>query len=234
MLWCYKNYCAYFLLGVFVVHAIHISTLRICYAPCYFTKTISVRFFFCICEVFFYKVNAYICFKVIHADGIEEEPLKILNLAKELHSAKIFINKDYGFNERRRDSELEKLADHEGISLNLFDSSIIDPRNIKTGTGNFFKVFTPYSKVFRNLLTAEDLSIEPEPKTQEISHFQNDEIPEYVLEDENLRQGIKDFSDWPTIPQLYVKGEFVGGCDIVKEMFEKGELKELFKSKSLI
>ena len=47
-----------------------------------------------------------------------------------------------------------------------------------------------------------------------------------VLEDENLRQGIKVFSDWPTIPQLYVKKEFVGGCDIVKEMFEKGELKK--------
>mgnify|MGYP003388181594 FL=1 len=55
-----------------------------------------------------------------------------------------------------------------------------------------------------------------------------------VLENENMRQAVKDFSDWPTIPQLYVKGEFVGGCDIVKEMFEKGELKELFKSKSLI
>ena len=48
-----------------------------------------------------------------------------------------------------------------------------------------------------------------------------------VLEDENLRQGIKTFSDWPTIPQLYVKGEFIGGCDIIKEMFEKGELKKL-------
>ena len=48
-----------------------------------------------------------------------------------------------------------------------------------------------------------------------------------VLEDENIRQGIKEYSDWPTIPQLYIKGEFVGGCDIVKEMFEKGELKEL-------
>ena len=55
-----------------------------------------------------------------------------------------------------------------------------------------------------------------------------------VLEDENLRQGIKDYSDWPTIPQLYVKGEFVGGCDIVKEMFEKGELQEFFKKKGLI
>ncbi len=55
-----------------------------------------------------------------------------------------------------------------------------------------------------------------------------------VLEDENMRQGIKDFSDWPTIPQLYIKGEFVGGCDIVKEMFEKGELKNLIDKKKLI
>ena len=55
-----------------------------------------------------------------------------------------------------------------------------------------------------------------------------------VLEDENLRQGLKDYSDWPTIPQLYVKKEFVGGCDIVKEMFEKGELKNLFERKNLI
>ena len=55
-----------------------------------------------------------------------------------------------------------------------------------------------------------------------------------VLEDENLRQGIKDFTDWPTIPQLYVKGNFIGGCDIVKEMFEKGELKSLFEKNNII
>ena len=55
-----------------------------------------------------------------------------------------------------------------------------------------------------------------------------------VLEDQALRQGIKDYSDWPTIPQLYIKGEFIGGSDIVKEMFEKGELKELLISKNLI
>ena len=54
-----------------------------------------------------------------------------------------------------------------------------------------------------------------------------------VLENENLRQGIKDFSDWPTIPQLYIKGEFIGGCDIVKEMFENGELNQL-KFKKII
>ena len=55
-----------------------------------------------------------------------------------------------------------------------------------------------------------------------------------VLDDESLRQDIKTFSDWPTIPQLYVKGEFIGGCDIVKEMFESGELKTLLEEKKLI
>jgi monothiol glutaredoxin len=55
-----------------------------------------------------------------------------------------------------------------------------------------------------------------------------------VLRDPEIRQGIKDFSDWPTIPQLYVEGEFIGGCDIVKEMFQSGELQELLKSKNLI
>jgi monothiol glutaredoxin len=49
-----------------------------------------------------------------------------------------------------------------------------------------------------------------------------------VLSEPTLREGIKSFSDWPTIPQLYVKGEFIGGCDIVKEMYENGELQELF------
>ena len=55
-----------------------------------------------------------------------------------------------------------------------------------------------------------------------------------VLDDQNLRQGIKEYSDWPTIPQLYIKSEFIGGCDIVKEMFESGELKSLFENKKLI
>lgn len=53
-----------------------------------------------------------------------------------------------------------------------------------------------------------------------------------VLADPNLRQSIKDFSNWPTIPQLYVSGKFVGGCDIVKEMFESGELQSLLKEKA--
>ena len=54
-----------------------------------------------------------------------------------------------------------------------------------------------------------------------------------VLENEKLRQGIKEFSDWPTIPQLYIKKEFVGGCDIVKEMYENGELKKIFDNKGI-
>ena len=54
-----------------------------------------------------------------------------------------------------------------------------------------------------------------------------------VLEDQSLREGIKVFSDWPTIPQLYVKKEFVGGCDIVKEMYESGELKKVFDDKGI-
>ena len=54
-----------------------------------------------------------------------------------------------------------------------------------------------------------------------------------VLENQELRQGIKEFSDWPTIPQLYIKNEFVGGCDIIKEMFESGELTKLFESKNI-
>ena len=55
-----------------------------------------------------------------------------------------------------------------------------------------------------------------------------------VLENQALREGIKVFSDWPTIPQLYIKKEFVGGCDIVKEMYENGELKKIFQDKNLI
>ena len=54
-----------------------------------------------------------------------------------------------------------------------------------------------------------------------------------VLADPSVRQGIKDFSNWPTVPQLYVSGEFVGGCDIIREMFETGELQQLFEEKGV-
>ena len=67
-----------------------------------------------------------------------------------------------------------------------------------------------------------------------LKHLKVNFVGVNVLEDESLRQGIKEYSDWPTIPQLYVKKEFIGGCDIVKEMFEKGDLKKLFKDKKII
>jgi len=54
-----------------------------------------------------------------------------------------------------------------------------------------------------------------------------------VLQDANLREGIKQFSSWPTIPQLYVKGEFIGGCDIIREMAENGELEQVFDNKGI-
>lgn len=55
-----------------------------------------------------------------------------------------------------------------------------------------------------------------------------------VLESDDLRQGIKDYSNWPTIPQLYIKGEFVGGCDIIREMFQSGELKAKFEEAGIL
>lgn len=70
--------------------------------------------------------------------------------------------------------------------------------------------------------------------SQVLQHLGVDYESYNVLEDMDIREGIKAYSEWPTIPQLYVKGEFVGGCDIIKEMFEEGELQALFKDKGLI
>ena len=68
---------------------------------------------------------------------------------------------------------------------------------------------------------------------QVLSHLQVKFSSVNVLEDPDIRDGIKQYSDWPTIPQLYVKNEFIGGCDIVKEMYESGELVKLFESKNI-
>ena len=69
---------------------------------------------------------------------------------------------------------------------------------------------------------------------QILDHLEVDYATVNVLSSDELRQGIKNFSNWPTIPQLYVKGEFVGGCDIVKEMFQAGELKPLLVEKGVL
>ena len=67
-----------------------------------------------------------------------------------------------------------------------------------------------------------------------LKHLQVKFVGINVLESQELRQGIKEYSDWPTIPQLYIDKEFIGGCDIVKEMFENGELKKLLEKKNII
>ena len=67
-----------------------------------------------------------------------------------------------------------------------------------------------------------------------LDHLQVEYAAVNVLDDHDVREGIKAYSDWHTIPQLYVKGEFVGGCDIIKEMFEAGELQQMFKEKGLV
>ncbi|MDE2485789.1 MAG: Grx4 family monothiol glutaredoxin [Alphaproteobacteria bacterium] len=69
---------------------------------------------------------------------------------------------------------------------------------------------------------------------QILDHLGVDFVGVDVLQDEELRQGIKSFTDWPTIPQLYVKGEFVGGADIVREMFSNGELKTLLQEQGVL
>ena len=68
---------------------------------------------------------------------------------------------------------------------------------------------------------------------QILDHIGVDYFDVNVLADENIRHGVKEFANWPTIPQLYVKGEFVGGCDIVREMFQSGELKSLLQDKGV-
>ena len=69
---------------------------------------------------------------------------------------------------------------------------------------------------------------------QILDHLGADFVGVNVLQSDELRQGIKDFSDWPTIPQLYVQGEFVGGADIVREMFQSGELKTMLADKGVL
>jgi len=69
---------------------------------------------------------------------------------------------------------------------------------------------------------------------QILDHLGADFVGVNVLQNDQIREGIKSFSDWPTIPQLYVKGEFVGGCDIVREMFQAGELKTFLEEQGVL
>ena len=134
-----------------------------------------------------------ISFKVIHADGIKTEVDKILNFVSEYKINEVFINREYGCNERLRDENLKSELGEINVNLNIFDSSIINPELIKTGTGNYFRVFTPYSKVFRAELTEKDLAILPEPLDQNLLVEDSDDIPNYELTDENFLNAISKY-----------------------------------------
>ena len=134
-----------------------------------------------------------ISFKVIHADGIKTEVDEILNFVSEYKINEVFINREYGCNERLRDENLKSELGEININLNIFDSSIINPELIKTGTGNYFRVFTPYSKVFRAELTEKDLAILPEPLDQNLLVEDSDDIPNYELTDENFLNAISKY-----------------------------------------
>ena len=112
-------------------------------------------------------------------------------------------------------------------NLNKKNEIIIPPRDAKTFQvkgGEFFRIESVEGP------QVGDLNLFNFNKNNCVY---GDQYSKVFLENQNLREGIKVFSDWPTIPQLYVKNEFVGGCDIVKEMFETGELAKLFESKGV-
>ena len=128
--------------------------------------------------------------KIIHANGIEEEAQKIVEEALRVNASGIYLNREYGINERRRDSDLEKLLLTKNIQFNSFDSSIINPDLIKTGSDTFFKVFTPFSRAFRSLLDKSFLELTPGPKKQKKIFNESDQIPEFNLENSNHKNAI--------------------------------------------
>ena len=128
---------------------------------------------------------------MIEANGIEDEAKLILEKAKEIKAKKVFINSEYGVNEKRRDSMLERMLNEENILFESFDTSIIHPSVLKTKTQTFFKVFTPYSKAFREALGDRVLEVLNEPIKQDSLHFPAKIIevsfPENSIEDEALK-----------------------------------------------
>ena len=128
--------------------------------------------------------------KILHASGVEDESIKILEEAVSIKASGVYMNKDYGINERRRDADLEKKLADRGIKFFSYDSSIIDPELIKTGSDTFFKVFTPYSRAFRSLLSGNHLKLIPEPIMQGKVLKDSDPIPDFQLSSKLHKEAI--------------------------------------------
>ena len=140
---------------------------------------------------------------------LDDENTLILKEALKINASKVFINSEYGFNEKQRDENLRKLLADNRIDLIEFDSSIINPKKIVTGAGTYFKVFTPYSRSFREELNKEYLQCFPAPEKQQIKIGDSDEIPIFELEDEVKKNALK----------LYEPGE-KAAIKILENFFE--------------
>ncbi len=140
---------------------------------------------------------------------LDDENELILKEALRINASKVFINTEYGFNEKQRDENLRKLLADNRIDLIEFDSSIINPKKIVTGAGTYFKVFTPYSRSFREELNKEYLQCFPRPEKQQTKIGDSDEIPNFELEDELKKNALK----------LYEPGE-KAAIEVLENFFE--------------
>ncbi len=140
---------------------------------------------------------------------LDDENKLILEEALKINASKVFINTEYGFNEKQRDENLKKLLADNRIDLIEFDSSIINPKKIVTGAGTYFKVFTPYSRSFREELNKEYLQCFPVPVKQQTKIGDSDEIPRFELENALKKNALK----------LYEPGE-KAAIEILENFFE--------------
>ena len=140
---------------------------------------------------------------------LDDENKLILEEALKINASKVFINTEYGFNEKQRDENLRKLLADNRIDLIEFDSSIINPKKIVTGAGTYFKVFTPYSRSFREELNKEYLQCFPVPVKQQTKIGDSDEIPRFKLENALKKNALK----------LYEPGE-KAAIEILENFFE--------------
>ena len=140
---------------------------------------------------------------------LDDENTLILKEALKINASQVFINSEYGFNEKRSNENLRKLLADNRIDLIELDSSIINPKKIVTGAGTYFKVFTPYSRSFREELNKEYLQCFPAPVKQQTKIGDSDEIPKFELDNALKKNAIK----------LYEPGE-KAAIEILENFFE--------------
>jgi deoxyribodipyrimidine photo-lyase len=120
-----------------------------------------------------------ISLKILYSKKILDEPGDILDFCKSHGIKKIFLNSEYPFNEKQRNENLEKICRQHQISFKEYNSQLIDPNDVKNNSGLPFKVFTPYSKKIRSLMTQDILSETPSPLKQKNRILDHDEIPQF-------------------------------------------------------